>query len=72
MIHKRLVDDLKKIERARGGFTHEWVVLKSKGRVVLPESLRTAIGANEGTRFDTHLYPNPQKPRGILLLKEEW
>jgi len=72
IIHQRLVADIKKIERARGGFTHEWVNLKSKGRLVLPKNLRAAIGATEGTRFDAHLYPNPEKPRGILLLKEEW
>jgi len=71
IVHKRLVEDLKKIEKARGGFSHEWITLKSKGRVVLPDNLRTAIGATEGTRFDAHLYPNPQRPRGIVLLKEE-
>ena len=71
-IHQRLVKDIKTIERARDGFSHEWINLKSKGRIVLPNNLRTAIGATEGTKFDAHLYPNPQKPRGILLLKEEW
>jgi len=71
-IHQRLVKDIKTIERARDGFSHEWINLKSKGRIVLPNNLRTAIGATEGTRLDAHLYPNPQKPRGILLIKEEW
>jgi len=70
IIHMRLVEDIKKMEAARGGFTHEWVTLKSKGRVVIPESLRAAIGATEGTRFDAHLFPNPEKPRGIALIKE--
>jgi len=70
VIHMRLVEDIKKMEAARGGFTHEWVTLKSKGRVVIPDSLRAAIGAVEGTRFDAHLFPNPEKPRGIALIKE--
>jgi len=72
VIHQRLVEDIKKMERARGGFTHQWIDLKSKGRIVIPDELRTAIGATKGTRFDAHLYPNPQKPKGILLIKEEW
>jgi len=70
IIHMRLVEDIKKIEKARGGFEHEWITLKSKGRLVIPKNLRTAIGAVEGTRFDAHLFPNPQNPRGIALIKE--
>ena len=70
IIHMRLVEDIKKIEKARGGFEHEWITLKSKGRLVIPKNLRTAIGATEGTRFDAHLFPNPQNPRGIALIKE--
>jgi len=69
-IHTALIEDIKKMEAARGGFIHEWVTMKSKGRVVIPENLRTAIGAIEGTRFDAHLFPNPEKPRGIALIKE--
>jgi len=69
-IYLILVEEIKKMEAARGGFTHEWTTLKSKGRVVIPESLRTAIGATEGTRFDAHLFPNIEKPRGIALIKE--
>ena len=71
-LHQLLVDDIKKMEKAREGLSHEWITLKSKGRLVLPTNLRTAIGAHTGTRFDAHLYPNQQTPRGILLLKEEW
>jgi len=70
VIHMRLVEDIKRMEQARGGFIHEWVTLKSKGRVVIPENLRNAIGAVEGTRFDAHLFPTPEKPRGIALIKE--
>ena len=70
VIHMRLVEDIKRMERTRGGFIHEWVTLKSKGRVVIPENLRNAIGAVEGTRFDAHLFPTPEKPRGIALIKE--
>jgi len=70
VIHMRLVEDIKRMEQARGGFIHEWVTLKSKGRIVIPENLRNAIGAVEGTRFDAHLFPTPEKPRGIALIKE--
>jgi len=69
-LYKNLIRQIKKLEQVRGGFEHEWVTLKSKGRFVLPDSLRTAIGAVEGTRFDAHLFPDPQNPRGIALIKE--
>ena len=69
-IHLGIIENIKRMEQARGGFTHEWVTLKSKGRVVIPENLRNAIGAVEGTRFDAHLFPTPEKPRGIALIKE--
>lgn len=69
-ILKTMVDHIKEMEEAREGFTHEWVTLKTKGRVVIPERLRTAIGATEGTRFDVHLFPNPQQPRGLAFIKE--
>ena len=69
-IHLRIIEDIKKMEKTRKGFIHEWVTLKSKGRVVIPENLRTAIGATEGTRFDAHLFPSIEKPRGIALIKE--
>ena len=71
-ILKSLVADLKKMENVRGGFTHEWVSMDKRGRIVIPENLRNSIGAQNGTRLDAHLYPDPSKPRGILLLKEEW
>jgi len=69
-LYKNLIRHIKKLEQVRGGFIHEFVTLKSKGRVVIPDSLRAAIGAVEGTRFDAHLFPNPEKPRGIALIKE--
>ena len=69
-IHLGLIEDIKKMEKARNGFIHEWVTLKTKGRVVIPKNLCTAIGATEGTRFDAHLFPNIEKPRGIALIKE--
>ena len=69
-LQKQLEREIRKIDRARGAFTHEWVTLKAKGRVVIPQNLRILIGAHEGTRFDCHLYPNPQNPRGIALIKE--
>ncbi|GAH04148.1 unnamed protein product, partial [marine sediment metagenome] len=72
VIHQRLVADIKKMEKARGGFSHEFITLKERGRLVLPEPLRTALGAIPGTRFDAHLYPDPDNPRGILLMKESY
>ena len=70
VIHMRLVEDIKKMEAARGGFIHEFVTMDNKGRVVIPENLRAAIGATKNTRFDAHLFPSIEKPRGIALIKE--
>lgn len=71
-IFKRLLKQIRNLERAREGFTHEWITMKARGRLVIPQDLRILIGATRGTRFDAYIYPSPEKPRGILLIKEEW
>jgi len=69
IIHQQLIEDIKKMERTRGGIDHQWIELKSRGRIVLPENIRVSLGATEGTRFDAYLYPGPDEPKGILLTK---
>ena len=69
-IHRELETLVKKMEKSRKGLIHEWVVMKSRGRIVIPENLRNAIGATEGTVFDAHIIPNMKKPRGIALIME--
>jgi len=69
-LQKQLEREIRKIDRARTGFTHEWTTIRARGRVVIPRTLRNALDLKEGTVLDCHIYPNTQKPRGILLIKE--
>ena len=71
-LQKQFEREIRKIDRARTGFTHEWTTMRARGRVVIPRTLRNALDLKEGTVLDCHIYPNPQKPRGILMLKEKW
>jgi len=69
-LEKALKREIKKLEEARRGFAREWVTVKERGRVVIPKRLRNALGLVEGTVLDCHLYPDPMRPRGLVMIKE--
>jgi hypothetical protein len=67
-----LTKTIRRLERARKGLSHEWVKIDDRGRITLRRPLLTRLGWEPGDTVDMHLYPNPDRPRGLLLLREEF
>lgn len=67
-----LIKTVRRLERARKGFSHEWARIDGRGRVTLRKGLLTRLGWGPGETVDMHLYPNQRKPRGLLLLREDF
>ena len=65
-----LTDQIKKLERARKGLSHEWATIDSRGRITLRKRLMVQLGWRAGDILDLLLYPDAHKPRGLLLLRE--
>ena len=66
-----LTDQIRKLERARRGLSHEWATIDGRGRITIRKRLMVQVGWKAGDTVDVHLYPNPGRPRGLLLLREE-
>jgi len=69
-LHQQLISTIRNMNKARGGLSHTWIQLKKRGRIVIPDGMRKALGWNAYDTLDCHLYPNQHKPKGILLVKE--
>jgi len=69
LLMRQFKNMVKKLDKDKDGIPHEWVIINTRGRVLIPQRIRNIVGIVSGDELECKVFYENSTPKGIILTK---